>query len=201
MFLFSFAAEKGARYLCVVFPFAVMGVAFTVNYLHRSRPKIAYGMLVLMILGFCYSDVKIISASTGYQRAVNHLKANDPNAKILATQPVVEKLFISNEADIEALPKTIGETAFLVSKGYRYLIIDPQLYISWTADGQRFSLKELDFIAQLRQQGRLIEQIPHMDNALLERFVLDHNQDLRASLNFLSNAGNHADIFIYDLGV
>lgn len=200
MFLFSFAAEKGARYLCAVLPFAAMTVAATVDDIYKRSVKMFVVILVLMLGWFYFSLSGIVFSSTAYERALQWIKSRDANAKIIATQPVVEKLFVSRELDITAMPKTLEETAMLVKDGYRYLLIDPQLYISWTQDTKRFSLSELDFIARLRTQAPLLAVVPHLNSAMLERFVLDHNQDLLISIRFLRNANNKGNIFIYDLG-
>ena len=201
MFLFSFAAEKGARYLCVVLPFACMAVAFILEQLYQLHQKVTVSIFVCMILGFCFTVTGIIQSTTSYEKAIAFVKAHDPQAKIISTQPVVEKLFVSDEADIVALPKSLEETAMMVKNGYRYMIIDPQLYISWTKDDKRFSLAELDFIARLRQQVPLRAVIPHLNNILMERFVLDHNQDILRSINFIAQSQGMGSIYIYDLGV
>ena len=199
--LFSFAAEKGARYLCVVLPFACMAVAAMLEELYIISSKAATGIFLGMIFGFCFMLIGLVFSSTSYEKAVLFIKKYDPQAKMISTQPGVENLFVDNETDVIALPKTIEEVLLLVKKGHRYLIIDPQLYISWTKDDKRFSQVELDFIKRLRTQAPLRLVLPHFNNAILERFVLDHNQDLLRSIHFLAASQGKGCIYIYDLGV
>ncbi len=201
MFIFSFAAEKGARYLCVVLPFACMATAYVIGEIYKMHAKVATGIFLAMIIGFIFTNSAVIFSTTSYAKAIADVKTIDHKAKMITTQPVLEQLFVDEVRDVVALPKSLEETAAYVRQGYRYLIIDPQLYISWTTDERRFSLEELAFIKQLRSQSTLIKQMPHLNRDLLERFVLDHNQDLFRSLHFLSAAQSQGDIFIYDLGV
>lgn len=201
MFLFSFAAEKGSRYLCVVLPFMCMAVAFILSQFYQKSQRVVGLILIIMILGFMYTLSMLVTTSSSYQKAIAWLKNRDEKALIISTQPMIEKLFVSQSDTIVALPNDIPQLADLVQQGYRYLIIDPQLYVSWTKDQKRFSFPEKDFIVYLRARSQLIATLPHFNAMLLERFVLDHNQDLKQSLNFLSTSGNHGDIYIYDLGV
>ena len=185
----------------MVLPFACMAVAAMLEELYIISSKAATGIFLGMIFGFCFMLIGLVFSSTSYEKAVLFIKKYDPQAKMISTQPGVENLFVDNETDVIALPKTIEEVLLLVKKGHRYLIIDPQLYISWTKDDKRFSQVELDFIKRLRTQAPLRLVLPHFNNAILERFVLDHNQDLLRSIHFLAASQGKGCIYIYDLGV
>jgi len=87
-------------------------------------------------------------------------------------------------------------------QGARYLIEDPQAYISWTADGRRFSPPLDGFLETALKKAKPIGTFPHLNNFLLQRFVLDHNEQILDSIKFLSLApsAEFGKIRIYDLG-
>ncbi len=202
MVLFSFAAEKGARYLCVVLPFAAMAVAHAVNQLKQEFPvrrAAVNGAAVLMIAGLLWNSYLLSKGSTDYGKAVAMVLAQDPQAKIISTQPLVESLYIDDVKRIVPCPKDPGEFLQLLSQGYRYLILDPQVYISWTADGERFTPSLMPHLELVRQRLAPLAVLSHIEGGFLERFVLDHNQDLNNSLEFLESAKGRGSIYIYDL--
>lgn len=202
IFLFSFAAEKGARYLCVVLPFAAIAVGgLLANLIEQGRLKGigVPGVLILLFITLIWNTAHITRAQTDYAKAVRMVLRQDPNAKIISTQPLVESLFMNRPNDIVPLPKDPQSFAFLLSQGYRYLIIDPQVYVSWTADQRRFTEPLIAYVEMIRRQARPVAVLPHIDGILLKRFVLDHNQDLRDSLDFLRNPEGKGRMYIYDL--
>ncbi len=203
MLLFSFAAEKGARYLCVVLPFAAMAVAHMILVLKEQYPKytkVMGGIVVVMLAGLIWGSFLLARAGTDYQKAIAMVLAHDPDPKIMSTQPLVESLFLRPENMAVDLPKDPVQFAALLKQGYRYVIVDPQAYISWTADGLRFTTPLNGLIEAIGQKVSPVAVLPHIEGELLKRFVLDHNQDLFTSLEFLRNAKGRGQIVIYDLG-
>ena len=198
MFLFSFAAEKGARYLCVVLPFMAIASAYSIvqfKDLTLKYYKIFLVVVGIMFLGLISTSFMLARAKTDYAQAVAMVLAHDAQAKIISTQP----LFVHDERVIVDCPKEPVRLAELISLGYRYLFIDPQAYISWTAGGERFTDHLLGYLEQIQGHLQPVAILPHIEGVLLERFVLDHNQDLFTSLKFLSNRKDKGQIYIYDL--
>ena len=202
MLIFSFAAEKGARYLCVVLPFAAMAAAYALTWAcqrYTARAPLLYALTAAMFLNLLWYSFELARARTDYGKAVSLVLAHDPAAKILSTQPVVESLFLSNEKNIAGYPVDPNQLAALVSQGYRYLILDPQVYISWTADGSRFTAPLTPTLEAVKGHLKPVAVLPHINGVLLKRFVLDHNQDLMTSLKFLANPQGKGEIYIYEL--
>jgi hypothetical protein len=205
MAMFSFAAEKGARYLCVVLPFMAAAAAVVLNEAWVKFVKFRswiVGLSSLALVGMVYLSTCLALASTDYENAVHFITDHDPQAVIVSTQPLVEGLFMADERRIVACPKDLASLAELYKNGARYLIMDPQAYISWTADGRRFSPPLIDFLEAVFKGVPPLGTFPHLNQILLGRLVLDHNEQILDSVSFLSKAQSqeYGKIRVYDLG-
>jgi hypothetical protein len=204
MMIFTCASEKGARYLCVVLPFAAMAVAMVVHHLianassfKRWAPPVLFVLLVFSLAG---KSVAVVGTPSGYEKAVRFIKKANPQAKILSTQPLIAGLWQDDPSRVEPVPKDIKELIMRYSQGYRYLIIDPQAYVSWTASGNRFTTPLIDYLGFIREHIPPVIKLAHLTPALLERFVLDHNEDLGASVRFLNRSDeDFGAVYVYDL--
>ncbi len=205
MGLFSFAAEKGARYLCVVLPFMAMAVALAAEGLFlNTKPwirKLALGLVVMAFFSMFYQSFRLAISTTDYATVTKAILLEDPKAIMVSTQPLVEELYVDHQGQVLACPKDLGSLIEQYRQGARFLILDPQAYISWTADGQRFSPTLINFLEIILDSKPQME-FPHLDQPLLRRFVLDHNEKLSNSIAFL-NGGDElrGRILVYDLGV
>ncbi len=130
-----------------------------------------------------YLSGSIALARTDYENAVHFITDHDPQAVIVSTQPLVEGLFLSDDKRIVPCPNDLYSLVNLYKQGARYLILDPQAYISWTADGRRFSPPLDDFLEITLKNVQPLQTFPHLNNILLNRFVLDHNEQILDSLN------------------
>jgi len=205
MFIFSFAAEKGARYLCVVLPFMASAAAVVIDDCWRRSPKVqiyVLGATSLAVVVMIYLSGSIAMARTDYENAVQFITGHDPQAIMVSTQPLVEGLFLTDDKQIVPCPNDLFSLMGLYKRGARYLILDPQAYISWTVDGKRFSPPLDDFLGYVIENVPPMETFPHLNNVLLTRFVLDHNEHILDSITFLSHAQSegYGKIRIYDLG-
>ena len=204
MLIFSFAAEKGARYICVVLPFMATASAVVIDDCWQRYAKARAWVLTggaLAVVVMIYLSGSIAMARTDYENAVQLITAHDPQAMIVSTQPLVEGLFLTDEKKIVPCPNDLFSLVSLYKKGARYLILDPQAYISWTTDGRRFSPPLDDSLEMTLERVQPIQVFPHLNNILLNRFVLDHNEQIVDSLTFLSHAQaeEYGKIRIYDL--
>jgi len=204
MGIFSFAAEKGARYVCVVLPFMAAAAAVVVDDAWRRFPKLhnlILGFGILALGGMVYLSGMTALARTDYEEAVHFITDHDPQASIVSTQPLVEGLFMSDEKKIVACPNDLYSLMALYKHGARYLILDPQSYISWDLDGRRFSPPLVDFLELTLKNVQPLQTFPHLNKFLLNRFVLDHNEQILDSTHFLSVAQEegYGKIRIYDL--
>lgn len=201
---FSLAAEKGARYLCVVLPLMAIAAAVMIDHiLHFEKiRKYLIGFVILTCLSMAIQSFKIMQSQNDYARAVKLITEHDPKSGILSTQPLVEQLYVDNENSVKECPKNLGDFIDMYKQGYRYLILDPQVYISWTKDQQRFSPPLIDFLQSIYDDVPPLATMLHLNKVLLTRFVLDHNQNLIQSIKFLNNSSSHryGEIRIYDIG-
>lgn len=190
MVLFSFAQEKGVRYVCAVMPFMVISVASLVYHLYQEyqhkNVRLVIGLLfTVMIFWHSYKVAYIMGVTTDYDRSINQLVKNKPNVKVMSSQPLIQKMYTPNPSQVIGVPRQLRFVYALYMNGYEYLIIDPQAYISYTKDGLRFKQQfegYLDFVDNYVNPTAIY---PHFNKILLERFVLEHNQNLRRSLQFL----------------
>jgi hypothetical protein len=144
--------------------------------------------------------VAVAQIPSGYQQAVAMLQEKDPQAKILATQPLLVNLLVSDPSKIETVPKDVRDLVIRYSQGYRYMIIDPQAYVSWTATGERFTTPLVDYLGFIRAKMPPIAKFSHLNHALVERFVLDHNENLLNSARFLNRRDDDfGAVYVYDL--
>jgi len=205
MLVFSFAAEKGVRYLCVVLPFMAAATAVVIDDCWDRYARLRIWTLTFVavaVAGMIYLSSAIAMARTDYENAVNFITDRDPQALIVSTQPLVEGLFLVDDKRIVPCPNDLDSLMSLYKQGARYLILDPQAYISWTIDGRRFSPPLDDFLEITLKNITPIATFPHLNSIFLQRFVLDHNEQILDSLTFLSHAQTeeYGKIRIYDLG-
>ncbi|VAX35470.1 hypothetical protein MNBD_UNCLBAC01-744 [hydrothermal vent metagenome] len=207
MALFSLSQEQGVRYLCAMMPLMVMAVAGLIIHLYENNKNLIFqcSVMAVTILMFSiqlFKSNEIIHFSSDYEPAMQMLLDENKNVKVLSTQHMIQKLYTSNEKNVAAAPHDMKYLFAYYSKGYRYLIIDPQAYISYTADNKHFTLQLKNYLELVTQKIQPIKEYAHFSPALLERFVLEHNDDLRKSLDFLkvNKDGRLGRLRVYDLG-
>lgn len=205
MLMYSFAAEKGARYLCVILPFVVMAVADLWIYLYQrfSRRFVTIALCLmglLMIGGLGKKSLALAAAQTDYRLAVRYLMARDRSVKLMATQNYVMNLYTPERQQVIAVPHRFLSFVKYYQEGYRYLVIGPQAYISWGQDDRRFQLPLRSYLGFIERQVRPIKVFDHFNPVLMERFVFEHNENLARSVRFLSQSdpGLH-QLRIYDV--
>ena len=204
MLIFTLASEKGARYLCVTLPFAAMAVAIGVHQFvlktsifKQWAPPVLLGLLFFSLIG---KSVSVVGTPSGYEQAVGFIKQTDPQSKILSTQPLIVSLWENDPADVQPVPKNLHDLIVRYAQGYHYLIIDPQAYVSWTASGARFTTPLVDYVGFIRGNMPPAVKFSQLSPALLERFVMDHNEDLVNSIKFLNNKDqDFGGVYVYDL--
>ena len=206
MLLFSFAQEKGVRYLCNTMPLMAIAVSLIIADLWQDYKAlfsrwIIVGLGALLIMNHLAKANAIIHFHTDYESSMQDLLTIKRDVKVLSTQSMIQKLFVPQDKNVIDPPTQTQYLMALYAKGYHYLIIDPQAYVSFTEDGQRFTPQLKSYLGFIQKQVKPIKIYPHFNPALLERFVLEHNENLRRSLTFLSHnqRGQLGALRVYDL--
>ena len=204
MLIFSFAAEKGARYVCVVIPFMVMAVASLIISLLQDQKCSAFRgyLIVLVIITLVSLTVKsfaITQIRSDYRMAMEYLMKKDKNVKVLSTQNWVQNLYTPNKKNVAACPHKLEDLIRLYSQGFRYLIVCPQAFVSYTKDGARFTFPLKYHLGFITSNIKPIKEFSHFNKIMLERFVFEHNENLERSIEFLKNNRNLGMLRIYDL--
>ena len=206
MFLFSFSLEKGVRYMCVVMPFMVIAVTLLISELWkaaftRGRKLIIGGAVSLLIICHLVKSFQIVNFRNDYEYSIRDILMRDIHAKVMSTQNMLQKLYVPNRDSVSAIPREVRFLYAMMAGGFRYLIIDPQAYVSLTQDDERFSLRLKGYLGFVHENVRPIKVYPHLSSAMLERFVFEHNQHLKRSLDFLRENKNDelGGLYLYDV--
>jgi len=157
---------------------------------------------VILMLGFMMQKSFVLAQSTSdYRPATEFLLSKDPNVKFLSTQPYIQNLYLENKHNVKTCPHRIEYLYQYFNHGYRYVVLCPQAYISWTDDKQRFTPKLEGFLPFMLANFKPIKVYPNFNDALMERFVFDHNENLFTSIRFLAlNKEKHfGELKIYEL--
>jgi len=205
MAMFSFSSDKAARYLCAVTPFMAMAAAVLIvpwieNHKQRVVNAFAAVLIIITAGAFLIKDLPIVTCHAAYHRVMKYLKSLDPDPMILTTQPLLLNLFAKDRNNIRACPNINDDTFLkLPESGYRYLVLGPQAYVEWTNDGVSFSGDLGGFLGFFDKRVEPLKTFPHINKAMLERFVFEHNQNLLKSIAFLDEADEHTgDLRVYD---
>jgi len=208
MAVFTCASEKGARYVGVVLPFMTMAAAYLIAWFwSRAKNKknqiVVLSFIILMTAGMAYKSFALVySSPSDYRAAAIVLKEHDSHVKILSSQPYIQKLYFKNVQDVKQVPSSFEVLLSDYQNGYRYLILCPQAYISLTESKDRFDPQLRNYLYYLLAKFPPKKIYPHFNAAVLERFVLEHNENLSRSIKFLSDAQekHYGVLRIYDLG-
>ena len=206
MILFSLPEEKGARYLCVVLPFAVMSAAYLVELVYvrfRSRRQRTAWIAVCLLMAGLLSlkSYRIAESSSNYQAAAEYVLDKGQDRKFVSTQKFVQDLYAADPEQVKEAPSTFEGLAADLSQGYHYLIIGPQAYMSFPEGGRRFSQTLGGPYEFIRRGIEPVRVYDHFNATMIERFVLEHSSSLLDSTEFLRLAASrgYGKLYIYDL--
>ncbi len=190
MGIFSLTEDKAARYLCVGLPFVVMAVAVFWAEIYRKCADHVSGKIiglatVILALSLCPNALMIATARSDYERSVQDVLAEQKDAKFLSTQPWVQRLFVPQASSVAEAPHTFEQLVDFHQKGFNYLVIDPQSYISYAQSKNKFDPNLENYLGFVNAALVPAKIYPHFNEVILERFVFEHNENLRRSLAFL----------------
>lgn len=206
MAIFTLASEKGARYVGVVLPFMAMAVSWAISQFWQcSRDRIyrivIIGVVLLMSGMMVQKSFLLANSRSDYRLSVEYLYRLNPQAKFLSSQNYVQNLYQNNRGDVREVPSSLELLIRDYRSGYRYLILCPQAYISMTESKERFDPQLRGYLAFIVSRFAPKKIYPNFNHALLERFVLEHNENLLRSVRFLENADakHYGVLRVYDL--
>ena len=204
MGVFSLTSEKGARYIAVVLPFVCMVVAYGLlsfwgevsRSWRRGVMLFAAGVLVFMAI----QSFQLARASSAHEKAVKELLSRDPDVKFFSSQELVDVLYLENKNNVQAVPRDFQRFSEEFGKGSRYLILDPQSYVSLT-QGPKFTKGLRDYLGFIDGFQTPVRVYAHMNRAFLDRFVLEHSENLTQSIAFINDKdiAKFSSLRVYDL--
>lgn len=190
MLIFSLPQDKAVRYLCAAMPFAAMAIGGLVDYFwqnlfsKRWQAGLA-AVFIMMLLWQFWEDTQIVQFRADYASSIQEIRLRMPEAKFVSTQPFVQNLFVDSPDQVAEYKNTLPHLFDFYRRQYRFLVIEPQAYISFTKDKRRFTLKlapPMDFIVEKIPP---VKTYPHFSRKLFSRIVYEHNENLRQSIAFL----------------
>ena len=163
--------------------------------------NIFMAIFAVMISQQLMADSAIIKFTTDYETSMQYVRKTMSEVKILSTQSEVQGLFAKNTKDVVKPPLNYQDLSNYIQAGYKYLILDPQSFVSLTESGRRFTFPLAGYLGFIDKVVKPIQEYPHFSPALLKRFVFDHNESLSQSIKFLhqNQDGKLGKLKIYDL--
>jgi hypothetical protein len=204
MFFFSFTSEKGARYTAVMLPFMAMTAAYMLKVLWHSSAGSARGLLLVlsgaMVVLMLSRSAGLAQGASDHEKAVNFLLSKDINVRCMSSQEMVDGLYLIPGQRVMPVPPRFEGFASLYAQGYRYLLLDPQAYVS-LVEKHKFTLPLRDYLAFIDGKIEPLKTFPHMNREIFERFVFEHTENLGVAVHFLSSFDieHLSSIRIYDL--
>ncbi|HLD69948.1 MAG TPA: glycosyltransferase family 39 protein [Candidatus Omnitrophota bacterium] len=205
MLIFSFPADHAARYLCVVTPFMAMAAAsLVVSILEQAKDQVlkaaTVGICVFALMSLFVKSFQIVASHSDYKPSMEFLTQGNPNARILSTQPWIQKLYVADQKKVLDCPHTFERFVEFYTNGFRFLILCPQAYISWTESGQKFTFRLENYLGFVSSSVKPVKVFGHLSRVMLERFVFEHNEDLWQSVVFLNSSRKDLGaIRVYDI--
>ncbi|MCA9394645.1 MAG: hypothetical protein KC900_10605 [Candidatus Omnitrophica bacterium] len=206
MAVFSLPQEKGVRYLTSALPFIAVAVAWSGWRMFSGFPSrgVRWGIIAavsVMAAGMIGSGIRVAGFNNDYRAAISDIRREQPDAKFVSTQSMIQKLYVADPRDVMEFRYHMNYLAFLNGQGYRYLVIDPQAYVSFTENDLRFEQKLKGFLDFIEKNVEPEREYRHFSRPLLKRFVLEHNEHLGRSLAFVrdSEEQGFGKLRVYDL--
>jgi len=203
--IFSTVGERAARYLCVGLPFIVMSVSSViVDFWNlKNHRQWRWGMTLLIFLTFVtllQKSYVIANSRTDYKTAMDYVLRVDPHTKVLSTQSWVQNLYSAERNDVKEIPHAFSRLLDLYAQGYRYLIVGPQAYVSFTESNVKFEPPLEGYLGFITSRVKPVKIYSHFNDAILERFVFEHNENLMKSLDFLNSKDKqYGALRVYDI--
>lgn len=206
MGVFSLPQEKGVRYVTSALPFVALAVAWMLTYMNsfvtkRSWQYCFLSMVIIMALFQIFESWHITRFSNNYEAAILDQRKTNPKARFVSTQSMIQRLYVDDKKDVAEFRYHMDYMNYLAREGYDFLILGPQAYVSFTPDDLRFQPKLKGFLQFIRDTVPAEQEYTHFNNRLLKRFVLEHNENLVRSWQFLRLAkeNGYGQIRVYDL--
>ena len=195
-----------SEFPCKDLPLIAIAVSFIVVDLIQSAKKpvvrnAIIGLIIIMFGIHGYKSYDIMCFHNAYQESMADLRKTDNDIKVASSQFMVQKIHAASPKYVTGLPQQAQGLLILYANGFRYLVIDPQAYISYTRDGRRFSPELTGYMEMAKRVIKPVKVYPHFSDELLKRFVLEHNVNLRESLNFIqkNKTEHYGELKVYDL--
>ena len=219
MLLFSTATDRGARYIAIVLPFMAMSSAALIyEVISGTRTKLKNNfvrvpalfrkiilgvVLAVMFGGMVWRSAQLVSDVSAYRPSVEYLLEKDPDVKFVSTQDLVQRLYVNDRRNVLPVPDDVMVLFQDYVQGYRYLVLDPQGYISFTGNEYKWGLPLKGYVGFIERAVPPIKTFDHFNRAVMERVVFEHSDHLFQSIRFLDSPdlAKMSSLRVYDMSV
>ncbi len=208
MLFFTTATDRGARYIAVVIPFVAMSSAaliYTVyeDVKHKAKNVVLVLGVLVMLSGMVWKSLELITDVSAYEPSVEYLLEKDTNVKFVSTQDLVQRLYMNDRTRVLPVPEDVLVLLQDYAKGCRYLVLDPQGYISFTGNDYKWGLPLKGYIGFIEKTVPPVKTFDHFNRAVMERVVFEHSDHLFQSIKYLDSPdlARMSSLRVYDLSV
>ena len=208
MLFFSTATDRGARYIAAVLPFLAMASAVSIHTFyaearHKTMKIMLTLLLAMMFFGMVWKSVELVSDVSAYEPAVQYLLDKDPGVKFVSSQDLVQRLYVNDRTHVLPVPEDVLVFLQDYAKGCRYVVIDPQAYISFSGSDYKWGLPLKGYVGFMERAVPPLETFAHFNRAVMERVVFEHSDQLFQSIKFLDSPdlARMSSLRIYDMSL
>jgi hypothetical protein len=150
-----------------------------------------------------WRSVELVSDVSAYQASAEYLLEKDRSVKFVSTQDLVQRLYLVDRKNVLPVPEDILVLFQDYAKGYRYLILDPQGYISFTGSDYKWGLPLKGYVGFIDRAVAPMKTFDHFNRAVMERVVFEHSDNLIQSIRYLDSPdlAKMSSIRVYDMAV
>jgi hypothetical protein len=206
MLFFTTATDRGARYIAIVLPLMAMSSAaliYTVyqDVKHQAKVIVLVVVLFLMFSGMIWRSAELISDVSAYEPSVQYLLEKSTDVKFVTTQDLVQRLYVHDRGHVLPVPEDVFVLFQDYAKGYRYLILDPQGYISFTGNDYKWGLPLKGYVSFIERTVLPLKTFSHFNHAVMERVVFEHSDNLFQSIRYLNSPdlAKMSSLRVYDM--
>ena len=219
MGFFVTATDRGARYIAIVLPFMAMTSAALIHVLYedlkgkwaasgrakcagRHVPGILLAVLLAVLFGgMVWRSAELVSDVSAYKPAVESLLEKDADVKFVSTQDLVQRLYVNDRSCVLPVPEDVLVLFKNYSKGYRYMILDPQGYISFTGNDYKWGLPLKGYVGFIDKIVSPVKTFAHFNRAVMERVVFEHSDHLFQAIRYLDSPdlARMSSLRVYDM--
>ena len=204
----SLMDERGARSIVAILPFLAIICAITsFNLFETSKIKkykrvVCVLLIVIAVMPSLINTRKLITFKSGMKKAADFILNEDATAGVISSSMYYTQLYMPGTAVTQIYQEDLKDLKNLLTRGYRYLLLDPEQYVMNTLDGVWNKTELTPVLSALTTNCSPLREISHFNAEVHRRFVFEHNRNFMQTLKMLNHLNARSgNIYIYDLSM